>query len=319
MSLSVVMSVYNETVIELSRSISSILEQTYRDFEFVIVVDNPNNREGIDFIKKIKDDRVRVLYNEKNMGLPKSLNRGIESCKSNYIARMDADDRSLPERFQIQMDYLKKSPEIDLIGSNKFIVDESNGKRYKNQDIPQKSSNVKKLIKYRSFMVHPTWIFKKDKFQQLGGYRNIQNVEDYDLLLRMIDQDMIVVNVDIPLIEYTVRLNSITKSNEYIQKLQSNFLSHVYAKKKIDNEKFVCNGLDRIKENFDVVEVSRYQCSRKYFEICKVYFNNKKYMKGTIQLIHTLNRSKQMRYDIFNYFKFFATMMYLRRFNKDNL
>ena len=93
--ISVIMSVYNERLEWLQAAVNSILNQTYSDFEYIIIIDNPDlNEDAVSFLKEIAraDSRVHLHFNEKNMGLMKSLNVGIQISKGNYIARMDADD-----------------------------------------------------------------------------------------------------------------------------------------------------------------------------------------------------------------------------------
>ncbi len=102
------MSTYNETVEELKKAIDSILTQTFKNFEFIIILDNPQNYEHKKVINEYlsKDKRIIFLINESNIGLAASLNEGIENAKGDYIARMDADDISMPNRLEKEYNYL---------------------------------------------------------------------------------------------------------------------------------------------------------------------------------------------------------------------
>ena len=102
---SVLMSTYNETTKELDESINSILQQTYSNFEFLIINDNPNNYELEKTLKSYKDSRIKIIHNEENLGLVKSLNNGLKYCNGQYVARMDADDISCPSRIQDEKQY----------------------------------------------------------------------------------------------------------------------------------------------------------------------------------------------------------------------
>ena len=106
--LSVVMSVYNEPTEWITQSIDSILNQTFRDFEFIIINDNPEREENESLLNSYsqKDKRIVVIKNEQNLGLTKSLNIGINEAKGDYIVRMDADDYSFPERFEKQVQFM---------------------------------------------------------------------------------------------------------------------------------------------------------------------------------------------------------------------
>ena len=116
--VSVLMCVYNRETY-LQQAIDSILAQTFRDFEFVIVNDGSiDNSWQILNEYSEKDSRIVLIDNKKNIGLEKSLNKGLAATKGEYVARQDADDISLPNRLQLQVDYLENHPEIGALGSS---------------------------------------------------------------------------------------------------------------------------------------------------------------------------------------------------------
>ena len=108
--ISVLMSVYNEPVDWMRQAIESILNQTYKDFEFIIVNDNPEREENQLVLNEYrdKDSRISVLCNDQNIGLTKSLNKGLENANCEFVARMDADDIAFPDRLKLQLQYLLK-------------------------------------------------------------------------------------------------------------------------------------------------------------------------------------------------------------------
>ena len=118
--VSVLMSVYNEPEEWMRVAIDSILGQTFTDFEFIIINDNPKrklNREILsDYAKQ--DKRIVILENEENIGLTKSLNKGLKVAKGKYIARMDADDISLSDRLEKQVNFMEEHPEVGVCGAN---------------------------------------------------------------------------------------------------------------------------------------------------------------------------------------------------------
>ena len=114
-AVSVVMPVYNGEKY-LRESIDSILNQTYTDYEFIIVNDGSNDKTE-EIILSYNDNRIRYIKNEKNLQIVKSLNRGIELAKGRYIARMDADDISLPRRFEKQITFMENNLEIGVCGT----------------------------------------------------------------------------------------------------------------------------------------------------------------------------------------------------------
>ena len=124
--ISVIMSTYKEDESQLRQSIESILNQTYQNFEFIIILDNAENEMHRSVIHDYaaRDSRIRFLVNEGNHGRTLALNRGLALAKGEYIAIMDADDISLPKRFEIELTYIEKNG-YDLIGGITEIIDEN--------------------------------------------------------------------------------------------------------------------------------------------------------------------------------------------------
>lgn len=120
MKVSVLMSVYKEPIDWLRQSINSILYQTFKDFEFIIICDNPEYDEGIRLLKEYsqKDNRIVLIFNKENLGLTKSLNKGLAIAKGEYFARMDADDISMANRLERQYAYMEEHPEVIVLGTN---------------------------------------------------------------------------------------------------------------------------------------------------------------------------------------------------------
>lgn len=116
MPISVVMATYNTEVSMLREAVESILSQTFRDFEFIII-DDGSTDESADYLRGLPDPRIRLIRNPMNIGLTKSLNIGLKAAKGKYIARMDADDIALPERFEKQYAYMEAHPDVILCGS----------------------------------------------------------------------------------------------------------------------------------------------------------------------------------------------------------
>lgn len=180
--ISVIMSIYKEKEHILKRSIESILNQSFRNFEFIIVIDNPDNKEAIALIKKYatQDSRIKLHINVCNKGIGASLNKGINLSRGKYIARQDADDESLPERFEKQIKIFRENPDIDVVGTGLEYIDE-NGHTILERYYKEKVMNQ---IKRYSPMAHPTVLNKKEIFEKYGNYNeynNIKGVEDYDL------------------------------------------------------------------------------------------------------------------------------------------
>lgn len=229
--ISVLSSVYNETLEEIRESLDSILSQSYRDFELIVVLDRPEYAEGLALLQEYaaNDDRVKVLVNEKNIGLALSMNYAAEHAKGEYYLRMDADDVCYPGRFQMQIDAIEGS-EYDLVCGNYDFMDE-NGNL-----LPQKPSlytdkQMDALLAYRNIIHHPTVIMKAKAFWEAGAYRNYPCAQDYDLWLRMKCNGCKMHMMPEKLIKYRVRLASTTVQKRYKQSCTGEYIRKLYEQK----------------------------------------------------------------------------------------
>lgn len=178
--ISVIMSVCNGEKY-LGEAIESILNQTYTNYEFIIVNDGSTD-ETFKIIKSYNDNRIRIVNNETNVGLTMSLNKAIGLARGDYIARQDADDISLPERFEEQIKYLDEHPETVLLGTSIYEIDE-HGKVLGRVVLKAKPGGS--LLK-RNHFSHGSTMFRKEVFNKLGGYNALfRYSQDYDLWLRM--------------------------------------------------------------------------------------------------------------------------------------
>lgn len=227
--VSVLMSTYKEEEIYLRQAIESILNQTYKDFEYIIILDNPDNDLHKQIIKEYqeKDDRIKFFINERNMGLTYSLNRGLKIANSEYICRMDADDISRVDRISSELEYLESNG-YDLIGGITKVVDENNDTIYSIKRIPSDFNKIKKIIKYNQCIAHPTWFGKKEVFDKLEGYRNIPYCEDYDFTLRAILNGYKLSNLNKEVLAYRMTSNSISRSNLLRQFLVAKLITNNY-------------------------------------------------------------------------------------------
>lgn len=215
--ISVVMTVYNQEAY-VSEAIASILEQTYPWYE-MIIIDDGSTDNSLAVLKQYakKDGRIHIISRE-NKGLAESLNEGIKNATGNYIARMDADDYSYPTRFEKQMKMFSDRPELYLVGTNfnllfeKGVTEETRKSKLrfeKNVNEPVSRIQWKEDIFEDYKILHPTWIFKKELFDYIGGYSN-NCAEDVEFLFRTITHDYPVGKVDEIL--FTYRISETSKS-----------------------------------------------------------------------------------------------------------
>lgn len=230
-TISVLMSTYNETAKELDESICSILGQSYSDFEFLIINDNPSNDELTVQLQNYDDNRIRIIKNKENMGLVKSLNQGLQLARGKYIARMDADDVSKPTRLKDELLYLQEN-NLDMIGSFVETIDENDKVIKSVMKFPVKNNEIVRFMRWGSCICHPSWFLKKQVYSTLQGYRMAPHCEDYDFILRAIFHGYKVGNIPKVELSYRIRQSGVSKSNEAEQFLLRDFLAK--NMKKID-------------------------------------------------------------------------------------
>ncbi|MBI2934930.1 MAG: glycosyltransferase [Chloroflexi bacterium] len=177
--ISVIMSAYNAAKY-LREAIDSILRQTFGDFEFVIVNDGSADN-SLDVIRSYPDPRIVIIDNERNIGLTRSLNRALGAARGEFLARQDTDDISLPERFELQLDYLERHPEVGLLGASVYTIDEG-GKLTGKKMAP---ANPGKAFRHVPF-AHGTAMMRKEVIDKLGGYCEwLKYAQDYELWSRI--------------------------------------------------------------------------------------------------------------------------------------
>ena len=219
-TLSVLMPVYNAEQY-IKAAVDSILNQTFSDFEFIII--NDGSTDGSltllqDYAEK--DDRIRLISRE-NKGLVETLNEGLRLAKAPLIARMDADDISMPNRFEKQVDYLSKNLNCLLLGSRVKIIDEDDDELCEMGDYYSSEELDAGLLAGKGQLIyHPSIIVRKSVVDLLGGYRDTYpQVEDLDLFLRISEVGEIQ-NLREPLLKYREHLTKIGHTAQLKQQKQ---------------------------------------------------------------------------------------------------
>lgn len=214
--ISVVMAVYNQERF-LREAIASILAQTYKNFEFIIIDDgSTDNTRKI--ISSFGDKRIKVLRNKKNIGLTKSLNLGLKISRGEFIARMDADDISYPGRFELQVQTLQKTKDLFLIGSQADLIRED-GAKVGVSKMPTKDYEINKVVMRFNPFIHPTLFFRRALLEEIGSYNdNLPYAQDYDLVLRALGKFKCA-NLIKPLVAVRRSLRSISIAKHRMQQL----------------------------------------------------------------------------------------------------
>lgn len=207
--ISLVMTVFNAEAY-IKKALDSILNQTYTDFE-IIVVDDASTDETPKILSEYK---IKNIRNQENFGAYKSANIGISQACGEYIARLDADDISLPDRFAKQVDFLNSNQDHILVGSGAYLINEHDA----NIGILAYQSSFGEILPYIFFVnrfVHSSIMFRKSFFDNYGGYKELLKAQDYEYYLRMLEKGFKLANIPVPLVKYRIHSQSIsTKSFE---------------------------------------------------------------------------------------------------------
>ena len=208
--VSVIISTYNGEA-DLPESVSSILSQTFSDFE-LIIVDDGSDDCTTDLLKTFADPRIKVLYNERNLGIAGSQNRALSAATGEYLALMDHDDISLPNRLQTHVDFLDKHPETGMLASNSININRNN----------EVTSHARYPVDEVEFAwntlilgcpnVHTTLMIRRSALDHVGGYENrLRYACDYDLISRLILSTQ-VANLEEPLVKWREHAGSVSRS-----------------------------------------------------------------------------------------------------------
>lgn len=216
--VSVLMSAYNGSRY-LCESIESILNQTFTDFEFIIIDDGSTDSTWKLLTEYAdKDQRVRLFKNEENIGLTESLNKGLKLAEGEYIARQDADDVSLPERFEKQVTLLDKHPEFVLVSCNLELIDSEGSIIGKYQRACEPDLVPWYLLFYNRLAGHSQVMFRRKPALDLGGYSQIYpHNEDYELWCRLVKVGKITILSEV-LLQHRMHNQSISFNKRLEQK-----------------------------------------------------------------------------------------------------
>ena len=221
--VTVLMPVYNAERF-LREAIDSILSQSFKHFEFLIIDDGSTDRSA-EIVESYRDPRIRFVRNPENLGITPTLNRGIEMASCELIARMDADDVSHPHRLQKQFAFMKRNPDCALLSTWARVISEDNRfirlERYR-------SNFYYYNLTFECWMYHPTVMFRKSAVEQVGMYA-MPFSEDYDLFWRMSTRFRIA-NLAEPLVDYRLSatsLNTVMKKKEYEIANEQNVLRNI--------------------------------------------------------------------------------------------
>jgi glycosyltransferase involved in cell wall biosynthesis len=212
----------------LCEAIDSILGQSFRDYEFLII-DDGSKDTSVSIIKSFNDHRIRFIRNEKNLNLPNTLNRGIELAQGKYIARMDQDDISLPSRLAQQVEFMELHPEVGICGGWIEVFGLGNYV----EKYPADKDEVKASLLYYNPIAHPTVMMRKSMMDQFDLRYSLEflHAEDYELWQRG-SQYFQIANIPAVLLKYRTSMSSYCRKyqaeqNATIRRIDECVLQHI--------------------------------------------------------------------------------------------
>ncbi len=275
--VSVVMANYNGSK-HLEDSILSILNQSYKNFE-LIIIDDGSTDNSLNIIKKLQetDSRVKLIQNTKNLGLAASLNKGIEKSSGCYIARQDADDISTYNRLELQLSYIQEH-KIDLLGTNVTYIDE-NSIEIVHEEGPRSESFCEALFSQQAIFPHGSAIMRKECLLELGGYNEkFIYTQDMELWLKFLKNDKIVSRLSEPLYKFRLQVDNTSIAKIYGQGAYTKALKKKYLENMdIDGE------LDKI--NSQISNLRNQKIKRSKISLYSSYYFSllKYFLKGLIR------------------------------------
>ncbi len=309
--ISVLMPVYNAEKF-LKDSILSILNQTYQNFEFLII-DDGSTDNSLEVIKKFKDKRIVLLENKKNKGIVYSLNKGLKIAKGKYLARMDADDIAYPERLQNQYDFMENNPQIDVLGSDYKCFGNSNSV----VKMPQKHEEIVASMFFHNSIAHPTVFLRLKKIKEFNiFYENTYlYVEDYELWTRE-RKRLQFTNIDKILLKYRVHSfqtgsTHIIKQIKNTNKIKEIYLSELYPEISLKEKEIFFKATSfNVLSTLDEIKVFNNLLKKLYVLNIDKNFYSKRYFYKKLQQFWDFQYSQTAKISLHYWFVFFKSLFF---------
>jgi glycosyltransferase involved in cell wall biosynthesis len=291
--VSILMSVYNENLEFLKVSIESIINQSYKNIEFIIINDSPDNLVVSKILEEYKHEyeNISIVENQCNIGLAKSLNQAIKISNGKYIARMDSDDISINDRLEKQLEFLTKN-NYDLIGSYIEKID-MNNHSLGVSIVPTSNKQIDRLLPYATVAFHPTWFGKKEVFENIMYNDLFITAQDYEFISRAMSKGYNIGNINEVLLRYRVNSNALSSKKAYVQ-----LKLHQFVAIKQKNNLYDLNSeIERFLSNIDKIKQYDYIRTNDDF----VRLAKDKTIINTFKVLKNVLLSKDFRYRFKNF------------------
>ncbi len=288
MMVTVLMPVYNASEF-LRETMDSILDQTYEEFEFLIINDGSTD-SSVNIIESYEDERIRLIHNPENLGLIKTLNKGIETAHGKYIVRMDADDIAEKNRIETQVNFMENNYDVAVAGSNGMMFLSNKPMIKKPTDFPTRYSEIRCKLLFESPIMHPAVIMRKSVLLE-NNYRyrdEYKATEDYGLWME-IAKDNKIVNIPQKLLRYRIVSSSVT--NQALKRMSD----RIKVMKKIYILGLDYLGVDYSEDELDIHAEISLSSTLKHFKYTK-----RSVEKWLNKLMDANNSNGKFKSEIFN-------------------
>jgi glycosyltransferase involved in cell wall biosynthesis len=209
----------------LREALQSLREQTYRHFR-VLAIDDGSTDDSLEILRSFRDERLRVITRS-GKGLVTTLSEGLEFCDTPYVARMDADDRALPQRLERQVRALDDDRSLVMLGTRVSVID-AEGKPLASPAVLQEDRAIRRALAVTNCFAHGSVMFRRDEVRQAGGYRaSAHLVEDYDLWMRLAERGKLA-NLPDALYEWRTNPASVSRTGRAAQKAAAESLADAF-------------------------------------------------------------------------------------------
>lgn len=259
----------------LQQSLESILQQTFRDFEFVIV-DDASTDDTPSIIRSYPDKRIIAVTNNVNLGLTRSLNVGIRHCRGHYIARMDADDIALPERLERQVRYLDEHPDVGILGCSCRLID-ARGKYLGVKSRAQDDVSIRWAVLLQNPFVHPSVMLRRSVLSEYNLLydEQFEQTQDYEFFTRILKHTR-GANLSGQLLLYRHHPGDITSTSREpqlrnhdliaLRTIQETLSGFVISREEVNGlRKLFVDGVELLSDADAAVLVNR------YFDLCRAF------------------------------------------------
>lgn len=275
--ITVIMPVYNAEKY-LEEAIESVLNQTYKNIEFIILNDGSTDR-SLEIVQRFQkqDLRVQLINNKKNLKQPKTRNKGLKLAHGKYIANMDADDISLPQRFSIQVEFMEQNPDIDICGAYAEVI--GGDKRSKIMP-PITDADIKDRLPFSCALVHPTVMFRRTSVEkyEIRYNEDFRYAQDFELWSRLVWQGVKFHNISEVLLLYRMSAENISTQHSFEQKKMAQKVVLRNIQRILGDEDLILMTLNEKEKSLIILERDL-ETLRTFLEVGKKQYSQKFYFE----------------------------------------